>query len=73
MDERTCPSCGVEYVNHLGLHGTCKLLQEAQFLINRIYNDGSFFNSAIELDNEDGEEIFKDIGSFLEKTKRMSR
>lgn len=29
-EEPCCPSCGVAYVDHLGLIGTCRQLQEAR-------------------------------------------
>ena len=34
-----CPSCGVLYVDHHGLHGTCRELQQLKRQIRDFFND----------------------------------
>jgi len=35
-DEQNCPSCGIQYVQHNGLIGTCAELQRAKLKIERL-------------------------------------
>ena len=44
--------------------------QELKDLLNKISNSGSWFYSALELDNVDGEELKKEIEQLLSKLNR---
>lgn len=35
-DEHFCPSCGVQYIHHHGLIGTCSELQKAKLKIEKL-------------------------------------
>jgi len=35
-DKQNCPSCGIQYVQHNGLIGTCAELQKAKLKIKRL-------------------------------------
>jgi hypothetical protein len=44
-DKQNCPSCGIQYVQHNGLIGTCAELQKAKLKIERLemnYSDKQF-------------------------------
>lgn len=38
INQLKCPSCGVKWVEHLGIEGTCNKLQEVRSELSDIYN-----------------------------------
>lgn len=60
-EERKCPACGVAYVEHLGLIGTCKELQELKALKSRIEQfarDWTVVAESLDYDQDCGDDDF---------------
>lgn len=44
LPSTACSACGVEWVDHLGISGTCKKLEDARSALRVIYTWASFQN-----------------------------